>query len=250
MSSCIRTLFTGFFIVISIVFLTCGAKHKLIDDIKFQDENFTYNHLKKNGLIVAGMSSDVIEVSDKDRLEYSSTFSNVLLEKLKDVSMIQITNPMQLINKVGRSSYFSMMEEFDNQKALSRVWADSLSTILPDVQFILFAYIVNENIIDESHDYDVVGEDGKDYTQKEHKKTYYITVDFLLYDLFQQELVWENSIFNKAQRTESRSTQTGCLESCVNDIFQEILFGEPAEISREEVFVKIVEKFAEDIAKT
>jgi hypothetical protein len=63
-------------------------------------------------------------------------------------------------------------------------------------------------------------------------------------------LVWENSIFNQAQRTESRSTQTGCFESCVSDIVQQILFGEPAEISREEVFVKIVEKFAEDIAKT
>jgi hypothetical protein len=232
------------------VFLTCGARHKLVDDLVFKDEGFTYENLKKNGLIVGGMSTDVIEVSRKDRLEYSSTFSKVLMETLTDVSMIKITNPMQLIDNMGQVQYFTMLEDFDNQKALSREWADSLSTILPDVRYILFAYIVNENIVDESYDYVEVSEEREDYNQREYKKTYYITVDFLLYDLLRKELVWENSIFNQAQRTESRSTQTGCFESCVSDIVQQILFGEPAEISREEVFVKIVEKFAEDIAKT
>ncbi len=250
MNSRIGALPTRFSILISILFLACGASHKLIDDTIFKDESFTYNHLKSNGLIVGGMVSDVIKVSREDRLEYSSTFSKVLIEKLKDVSRIQITNPLQLIDKMGRVSYFNMMEEFDDQKALSRVWADTLSATLPDVQYILFAYIVNENIVDESSDYDVESDEGVDYKEREYKKTYFITIDFLLYDLFRKELVWENSIFNKAQRTETRSTQTGCLESCINDIFQNILFGEPAEISREEVFVKIVEKFAEDISKT
>jgi hypothetical protein len=238
-----------YFFAIAILILGCGAKHKLINDVRFQDENFRYGNLKSNGMIVAGLSSDVVEISREDRLEYSSTFSNVLLEKLKDIEMIQLTNPMQLIEKMGTESYFNMMEDFDRQKALSVSWADTLGVILPDIQYILFAYIVNENILDESHEYEVEAEEGKEL-RKEYEKTYFITVDFLLYDLFQQSVVWENSIFNKAHRTESRTTETGCFESCMNDIFQQILYGEPAEISREEVFVKIVEKFAEDIAKT
>jgi hypothetical protein len=235
--------------LISILFFSCGAKHKLKDDIKFKDEKFTYNYFKHRGLIVAGICSYVVDLSDKDRLEYSSTFSNVLIEKLKDVSTIQITNPMQLIDEIGQSSYFNMMEEFDDQKELSQEWADTLSTTLPNVQYILFAYIVNENIVDRSHDHYVESVSGEKYKDREYKKTYYITVDFLIYDLFRKELVWENSIFNKAKRTESRSSQSGCVESFINNVFQSILFGEPAEISREEVFVKIVEKFAEDIAK-
>jgi hypothetical protein len=232
------------------VFLACGAKHKLVDNLVFKDEGFAYDNLKKYGLIVGGMSSDVVEVSREDRLEYSTTFSNVLIEKLKDVSMIKITNPRQLMDNLGQDQYFTMLEDLDDHKALSREWADTLSMILPNTRYILFAYIVNENIVDESRDYVEESEEGEDYTQREYKKTYFITVDFLLYDLLRKELVWENSIFNQAQRTESRSTQTGCMESCVNDIIQQILFGEAAEISREEVFIKIVEKFAEDISKS
>lgn len=248
MNSCIREVFTCFFTVISILFLSCGASHKMIDDIIFVDENFKYNNLKKNGLIVGGMCSDVIDISRQDRLEYSSTFSNVLIEKLKDVSMIQITNPRQLIDKMGQTSYFNMMEDYDRQKALSRVWVDTLGATLPNVQYILFAYLVNENIVDESYDHYVESDEGEEL-ETEYKKTYFITVEFHLYDLFRKEIVWENSIFNKAHRSESRTTQTGCFESCMDNIFQSLLFGEPAEISREEVFVKVVEKFAEDIAK-
>jgi hypothetical protein len=231
------------------VFLTCGAKHKLVDDLVFKDEGFAYQNLKKYGLIVGGMSSDVIEISRRDRLEYGTTLSNVLIEKLKDVSMIKITNPRQLMDNLGQDQYFALMEDLDDHKALSRDWADTLNKGIPDTRYVLFAHILNENIVDQSHEYTVTkGEE--DELETEYTKTYYITVDFLLYDLLRQELVWENSIFNQAQRTESRTTQSGCFESCVNDIFQQILFGEPAEISREEVFVKIVEKFAEDISKS
>ena len=245
----IRVFGACFIVVISMVFLSCGAKHKFVDDLVYKDEGFSYNSLKKYGLLVGGLSSDVIEISDQDRLEFGKTFSNVLIEKLKDVSMIKITNPRQLMNNLGQDRYFAIMEDLDDQKALSREWAEILEKSIPDTRYILFAYIVNENIVDQSHDYTVERGTGEEL-ETEYTKTYYITVDFLLYDLLRKELVWENSIFNQAQRTESRSTQTGCMESCVNDIFQYILFGEPAEISREEVFIKIVEKFAEDISKT
>jgi len=248
MNSCKRIRIISCFILMFGVFLSCGASHKLVDDIIHKDENFNYQNLKNNGLIVGGLSSNVIELSRKNRLEYSSTFSQILIEKLKDASLIRMTNPTQLIDHIGQTSYFNMMEDLDTEEALSSLWADSLRAILPDAQFILFAYIINENIVDEYHDRYVESAEGQEL-ETEYKKTYYITVDFLLYDLFRKELVWKNSIFNKAHRTESRTSESGCVESCLNNIFQTILFGEPAEISREEVFAKIVEKFAEDIAK-
>lgn len=248
MNSCKRVRIISCFILIAGVFLSCGARHKLVDDLIYKDEKFTYQNLKGDGLIVGGVASDVLKISRKERLEYSSTFSQILIEKLKDASLIQITNPTQLIDHMGQTSYFGMMEDLDTEKTLSNLWADSLQTILPDARFILFAYIVNENIVDESHDRYVESAEGQEL-ETEYEKTYYITVEFLLYDIFRKELVWNNSVFNKAHRTESRTTQSGCLESCINDLFQNILFGEPAEISRKEVFAKIVEKFAEDIAK-
>ncbi len=248
MNSKIWALLDTIFILICILFLACGASHKMIDDVVYKDENFTYQNLKKNGLIVGGLCTDIIELSREQQLKYSSMLSNVLIEKLPDVSVIHIINPMQLMDKMGSDPYSFMMEDYNTQKALSQDWADTLKVVLPNVQYVLFAYLVNENIVDESHDKYVQSDKGEE-TQREYQKTYFITVEFHLYDLLRKELVWENSIFNKAQRTESRTTETGCLESCVNDIFQQILFGEPAEISREEVFVKIVEKFSKDIAK-
>jgi len=250
MNSCKQPMYIYLFCLLSMIFLTCGASHKLVDDVRYKEAGFTYENLKQNGLIVSGMSSDVIKLSDRDRLDYSLTFSNVLIGKLRDASMIRITNPQQLIADMGQEAYFTMMEDFDHQKALSRTWADTLRDILPDVRYILFAFIANENIVDEASDYVGTSATGEEEISTEYKKTYYITVDFLLYDLQNKSRVWENSIFNKAHRTESRSSESGCLESCVNDIIQNILFGEPAEISREEVFVKIVEKFAEDISKS
>jgi hypothetical protein len=150
---------------------------------------------------------------------------------------------------MGPDAYFAMMTDFDDEKTLYMDWADTLNIMLPKVRYILFAYIVNENIIDVSNNYEVEEINGEISQETEYEKTYFITVDFLLYDLFQKEIVCENSIFNKAHRTESRSSGTGCVESCLNEIIQQILFGKPAEISREEVFVRIVEKYAEDISK-
>ena len=56
-------------------------------------------------------------------------------------------------------------------------------------------------------------------------------------------------IYNQAEQTETRTTSTGCFESCFENIMSDILFGEAAEIDREEVLAKIYEKFAKDLAK-
>jgi hypothetical protein len=236
-------------LVIPLLFWGCGAGHKLVGETIFVDDNFTYNNLKENGLIVGGIATDVIALSRKDRVDYNTTFSKVLLEKLKDVSRIKLITPRQLIESMGSESYFTMMKGFDYEKTLFVEWADAINNKLPKVRYILFAYIVNENIVDVSHDYEIEDPDGEISQETEYEKTYYITVDFLMYDLFQKEIVCENSIFNKAQQTETRTSGTGCVESCLNSIIQAILFGQPAEISREEVFVKIVEKYTEEIAR-
>ncbi len=61
-------------------------------------------------------------------------------------------------------------------------------------------------------------------------------------------MVWNNVIYNEVDRTETRTTRTGCFESCIDDLMQTILFGEPAEIGREEVLAEIVKKFADDFS--
>jgi hypothetical protein len=247
MNSPVRHVFSGLFMISILMFMSCGASHKMINDVMYKDVNFSYRNLQNNGLIVAGMCTDVVNFSPEEQLKYSSTLSNILIEKLPEVSKIHLINPRQLLDTLGRNSYYDMMGDYNQQRELGLKWADSVSTIFPNVQYMLFAYLVNENIFDQSHDQYVDTEDGQEI-ETEYRKTYYITVEFHLYDLFSQKSVLENSVFNKAEQTETRTTQSGCFESCLGNIVNTIMFGEPAEISREEVFSKIVEKYAKDIA--
>jgi len=240
---------TRFLIIISFILCSCGASHYLRDDVIFKDDSFTYNHLKNNGMIIGGISSQLINLTAEERIKYSAILSNVLLEKLKDAHSIQIINTLQLINKIGKEKYFKIMDNFDMEKTVKMEIVHFLRDTLPEAKYILFAYIENENIIDNSFQEYIEDEEGKETLETEYKKTYLLTIEFQLYNVFHEKLVLNNIIYNEAKRTESRTTRTGCVESCIDNLIQDILFGEAAEIDREEVLVKISEKFAKDLGK-
>ena len=121
---------------------------------------------------------------------------------------------------------------------------------MPDIKYILIAYIENENIIDNSYEVYEDEDEQENETETEYKKTYLLSVDFKVYDLLQEKLVWNSVIYNQAENTESRTTRSGCFESFIDSIFQDILFGEPAEIDREEVLAKITDRLAEGLEKS
>ena len=124
-----------------------------------------------------------------------------------------------------------------------------LKDTLPEAKYILFAYITNENIIDNSFENYIENEEGEDQLETEYRKTYLLTLEFQMFDLQQEKLVLNNIIYNEAEQSETRTTRTGCFDSCIDQITNSILFGEPAEIDREEVLAKISEKFAKDLVK-
>jgi hypothetical protein len=229
---------------------SCGAKHYLRDNVIYRDVNYSHDHLKNNGLIIGGISSQLIDLTDKERIKYSATLSNVLLEKLKDAHTIRVTNTLQLIGKIGREKYFNIMENFDETKLLEKESMHFMRDSIPDTKYILLAYIENENIIDNSYEEYIEDDEGKEKIETKYRKTYLLAIEFQIYDLLQEKMVWNNLIYNEAEQTESRTTRTGCVEGCMDQLIQTILFGEPAEIDREEVLTKIVKKLAENLAKT
>jgi hypothetical protein len=120
-----------------------------------------------------------------------------------------------------------------------------------DSKYFLVAHIVNENIIDDSSREYIENENNKNKSvETTYEKTYLLTINFQIYDLDQKKQVWSNVIYNQANRSESRTTRTGCFESCVDTIIDNIIMGSPAEISREEVFAKMIEKFVENLAES
>ncbi len=244
-----KIIFTHFYIIITILFLSCGAKHYLKDEEIYKANNFSYNNLTNNGLIIGGISSQVIQLTNEERIEYSSILSNVLLEELKDVHKINIISSVQLIEKLGTANYFDIMENFDIGQELTIENIRFIGNSIPNIKYILLAYIENENIIDRSFDKYIEDEDGRKL-ETDYEKIYLLTIDFQIYDISQEKIVWNNVIYNEAERSETRTTETGCFESCMGGIIQTILFGPPAEINREEVIAKTVEKFAENLSKT
>jgi hypothetical protein len=244
-----KKLLTHVLLITSILLLSCGAKHHLRDDLVYKADNFTYNSLKGSGMIIAGISSEIVDFSREDRLEYSTIISNILVEKLEDAHTINIINTRQLIDKLGKPKYFEIMEKFDYQRTIDRENIQLIQNALPSINFMLVSYIVNENIIDESYD-EYIETEGEEKLETEYERSYFLTIDFQIYDIIQEEMVWHNVVYNEAERSETRTTRTGCVESCLDDIVQTILFGSPAEIGREEVVAKTIEKFAKNLART
>jgi hypothetical protein len=238
-----------FFIILSILFFSCGAKHHLIDEVIYRDDNFTYDHLVDNGMIISGISSRQVYLTFEERFEYSTILSNVLLERLKGVHTINIMNTSQLLDKIGKEEYLKIMETLDEEKIFREETLRFMRDSIANANYILLAYIENENIFDRSSEYVESDESGEELIT-DYERIYLLTIEYQIYDLLQEKMVWNNSIHNEAEKTETRTTRTGCVESCIDNVINSILFGSPAEINREEVLAKSCEKFAENLSKT
>jgi len=243
-----KVILIQIFLLVSMLLFSCGAKHHLTDDIVYKDDAFAYNILKENGIIIGGLSSPVVELSRQERIEYGSIMSNILIDKMEDVHTIKIINTLQLVEKLGKQKYFEIIENFDHAEMINRENIQIIQDSIPDIKFMLLASIENENIIDRSYQ-QYIEVDEKEQIETEYLKTYLLTINFQIYDLYQEKMVWHNVIYNQAEQSETRTTGTGCLESCMDDILQTIMLGPPAEINRKEVIAKTVEKFAKDLAK-
>ena len=101
--------------VISIILLSCGASHHLRTDQIYQAGDFTYSDLKHSGFIVGGVSSGVIDMTYKVRMENNADFYETLLAEIKEAQVIHMMSPTQLLERIGRENYFNMMGNFDDE---------------------------------------------------------------------------------------------------------------------------------------
>jgi len=244
-----KTMIALFLLTIIIILCSCGASHKLHNKTLFKDVEFKYTHLIGDGLIIAGFSSEQIELSKKKRIKYGTLLSDIMQEKMKHAAKINFVNTLQFTNKIGKDNYFEIMYHFDLEKSINKDIVLLIKDSIPEYSYLLFAYIDEENIIDESVEDIIENEEGKEELETEYTKTYILDVEFQLFDLHAEKLVLNTNVFNEAKRTDTRTTRTGFLDSIWDSLISSIFFGEPAEINREEVLAKIAEKFAKDLGK-
>ena len=232
----------------SMFMLSCGASHHLSGVVMFKGPDYSYNQLRQGGLIIGGISSSMLDLTPEQRLEYSMLISNVFLEKHKDVDQLHVINTNQFVATTGRRMYLDLMKKVDGLNKMPDIYADSLKTLFPNTRYFLYADIENENVIDNQFD-EYVEEEGKEKLQTNYEKTYLLTIEFRIYDLIEKQVCLRDRIHNEAKRTDSRTTRTGCVDSCVDSIIQDLIWGDAAEIDRTEVIAKITEKFAKELRK-
>jgi hypothetical protein len=219
------------------VLCSCGTKHSIRDDIIYKDDNFNYNQLMNSGVVIGGIASHQINFSNDERIRYGSHFTTSMFKELKDVHIISTS---QFMNNIGKANYFSIMEEFDFERMLSNEDMVAIKESISEKEYIIFAYIESENTKNESYTEKTADEEGKYKTV--FKTTYSLAAEFQIYDLSQEQMVWNNVIFNEAVKTQNREE-----DSFWGVVTGDVMSDAFVSIDREDVLEEIYEKFAEDM---
>lgn len=238
--------FAGFVFVLFLC-ASCGPSSSVYDDRIEQDLGFGYDDLKKGSLLVAGISATPGYFGAQERARLGGTLANLLLAALHGAPGLHIIGPGTVVQRLGLDSYDDMMRGIDEEGGLSRQYLPVLDSVAPDIRHVLVAYVTNENVMDFADEH--YSEDGEEVTT-DYEKRFYLTVDFQLYDIRYEKMVFSHIVHNEAMRSESRTTSTGCVEGCMQSVLQNLLFGTPAELNREEVLSEMVERFAERLRTT
>ena len=224
-------------IIIFSLICSCGPKHLIKDDVVYKDDNFNYDSLISHGAIIGGIGSKEISFSNEERVKYSSLLSNILTEHRTAVNFITTS---QLMDKIGVEFYFTIMKKYDEHQRLILKDVRVIRDSIPEIGYIIMAYIKNETTSNTSYTDETENEDGKYETVNESIRA--LTIEFRIYDIFREKMVWNNRIYDEAKRVEtSNSDSIG--GTIVNDLF----FGAFRRVEREAVLKEIYKKFTMDL---
>jgi hypothetical protein len=234
-----KIIFAHSILIISLILYSCGTTHSIRDNVIYKDDNFNYSQLMNGGVVIGGIASQRINFTKKERSEYSSHLSTIMIEELKDV---RITNTSQLTGKIGKRNYVSIMKGYDAEQMLSNDDMRVIKESIPEIEYIIFVFIKSENISSDSYTESTANSEGKYKTV--FKTTYSLTAEFQIYDLSREQMVWNNIMYNEAVKTQDR-TEDSSIGVVVGDIMSSVF----VEIDREDVLEEIYEEFAEGLAE-
>jgi hypothetical protein len=160
-------------IIIFLLLCSCGTTHSISDNVIYKDDNFNYSQLMNGGVVIGGIASQRINFTKKERTQYNSHLSTIMIEELKDV---RITNTSQLTGKIGKRNYYSIIKEYDIEQMLSNEDMRVINESIPEIEYIIFAYIENEYINNESYTESTADDKGKYKTV--YKTTYSLALEF------------------------------------------------------------------------
>ena len=234
-----KILFALSIIIISLLVCSCGTKHSISDNIIYKDDSFSNNQLMNGGVVIGGLASREINFSNEERIEYNSHLTAIAIKEFENVRVI---NTLQLKGKIGKDNYYSIIKEYDIEQMLSNEDMRVINESIPEIEYIIFAYIENEYISNESYTESTADDKGKYKTV--YKTTYSLALEFQIYDLSREQMVWNNIMYNEAVKTQNREE-----DSFFGVVTGDVMSSAFVEIDREDVLEEIYEKFADDLTE-
>ncbi|MBN1781984.1 hypothetical protein JW948_12705 [bacterium] len=231
---------------------SCSVKHVINQTVLYQDNDFAVQSLKNNRLVVGGIASKAVPLTDKQRLSYSDLLSEALFrQSMESAPSMDVVQTRQLVFKTGEACCLRLMKAFDTGKEFDEETCRLIRDTLPDVHYILYAVIENET--DELTSSEKHKKDDKDREVLEttYRRTVTITVEYHILDLAAGKTAWAGSMKNTAKRKEevTENHVDSLTELAVNIIFSEDEHKNPARIPRKEILEKMFEEFAENLLK-
>jgi predicted transcriptional regulator len=234
-----KILFVHLVAIISFLLCSCFTKHSISDNVIYKDDSFSYNQLMNGGVVIGGITSKQINFTREERIQYNSHLSTIMIKELKDV---RVSNTLQLMGKIGTDNYYSIMKEYDSEPMLSNQDMRVIKESIPEIEYIIFVFIENEHISNDSYTENTADSEGKYKTV--FKTTYSLAAEFQIYDLSREQLVWNNIMYNEAVKTEDRTE-----DSSIGVVVGDIMSGVFVTIDREDVLEEIYEELADGLAE-
>ena len=226
-------------LIISLLLYSCGTTHSISDNVIYKDDNFGYNQLMNGGVVIGGIAAKEVYFTNDERIEYNSHLTDIAIKEFKDVRVI---NTLQLMGKIGTDHYFSIMKEYDAKQMLSNEDMRIIKESIPEIEYIIFVNIRNENTSSDSYTERTADSEGKYKTV--YKTTYSLAAEFKIYDLSREQMVWNNIMYNEAVKTQDRTE-----DSSTDVVIGDLMSGVFVNIDREDVLEEIYEELAEVLAE-
>lgn len=154
---------------------------------------FTYPSIAKGKMAVGGVASASGTMDEGKRSSYANLLRTALMEERKEYNIAPVG---VVINKLG-SQYNTVINELQTTGSLSDKSVALLKAKVPDVRYVSFARIENDEVNSDRNERSETDKDGKTIPNSQKVITTSqraVTASLNIYDLQTGEVVWTGSV--------------------------------------------------------
>ena len=209
------------------------------------DPSFDHSSLTSGGIAVAGFASsvDTLAAIDSQRTLATLLEAEIRLER-PDVAVLSAA---AVVESLGGEAYGDLMEEFARSGEIDSATLKSISRMLPDARYAVFARL-EEDVISESESSRPPENDCDERVKWSTERE--VTIGLKVYDLSAGIPVWRGWISHSEEESEEHcviDVGSSFWEQLAGDLVDSVIYKYPPAPELAEVSGKIFEAFAKEL---